>query len=174
MTTKPTNPKFGVQYRDEDKKLWCWEGPKSGWLEAHRVTWDGNPQDTLAWLEGHGVSRVAVLPGVGSMPALLFQHSVGSTRLELAFPGDLLVDEKSIYGVRVKGYLESPEDSATRNLEQKDTDWIRQFEMVVGDGELFLRHALKNCGWRWRVRTGNLGDIRQAAWDHCGECGEKL
>lgn len=100
--TYPEGPKPGDLYKFGTKgELRCWYDGK--WREAHKISWDQKPQDTLMWLEGHGYRRNFVGAAVGTAPAVFFQRTPEDT-VQMAVPGDVLVyvehDQSKNYAVQ--------------------------------------------------------------------------
>lgn len=108
MTTFPKDPKYlSFHYDLTDEKWYVYMGAGEGYCEAyliHSLYTDADALAVAEWLREHRISRLTftgALQPEGATPAILYQHSATPHRIEMAVPGDTLVDQKKTWGVMV-------------------------------------------------------------------------
>lgn len=85
------NTAHGQMHFDEAGRLLKYYDGNHGWLEAHRLDYDGIPSATADWLRAHGITRITLAQNlVYISPALLFQTGKDKP-VQMATTGDMLV-----------------------------------------------------------------------------------
>lgn len=160
-TIFPKEAEPGTLFLAADKKLYyCTNGK---WNPAHQIQF-GNETAAVRWLNERGYTRVAWMPGqpyLGTMGAFVFHSKVATSRVNLAFHNDILVDEGGVFGVQVHGSY--PNRGAIKEVPSQE-DTIVQLKLSLEEIQC-IRAALIELAERKHPTTD---------WQRAGELYEKI